>query len=699
MQRQRFSNTKSGLNHAKRALVFLALLLLVLGGLAIRRHVLQAQYTLYGRNLPFTLESALTFRYVRMVSEQGCLPVHDPKTQHPEGVRVYETYSIGLEYVWCWLASGLPKRIGFAERVRWVAAGWFCMGIVFIFAWMRAAWGSLTGAFSGAACYAVSVASVARSTGQELSDENFALPLVLAAFAAAAWAGKQARFRHFALLTLLAALLLAWAMTTWDLLQVIILFGAAMGAIAYVRGLLTGRVWVQWLMALPVLAVTGAINPYLGAHHFSLSYGMLLAYAITLCRLLELCIARFFAGSDQQAQALALKSNGAPRFWKVLALFLRISGVLLLVGIGIWLTAAYTSTYSHFLDLFVAKIRFLNKKPVDPGLLTFDQAILWTPALNSATFRLTRSLFPATLYINALGLIWALFALRRRATSLLLLLLAATLVAWPAFFLFQRFHVFVAILSAAWMGWIASRLASLKLAGRCLIAGLVLALVAEASPTIASPEKWGRHLAYYQQRQELVDWFRRETASEPVLANFGLSGTLLAYADCPIILHPKFENEKIRSLVESYGRALFLGDERAFRNWADARGAAYYVHSKGEFSAVMPELQMRYFVNALDPPAFSAARLLEFAPDDSRYFIPLFNNAKYRVYRIVTRVDEFYAELLLETAARHQQEGNYVLAESLATLAMRYDPKGEKAPGFLLKLDADMQKQSVTNHP
>jgi hypothetical protein len=697
---------------------FLVLLLAVLfaGGLAVRRCVLEAQYQIHGRDLPFTLESALTFRYVRLVSEQGALPVWDGAVQYPDGVKVYETYTIGLEYVWSWLADSLPKRLSLTERVRWVSAAWFCLGIIFLFAWLYAAWGSATGAGFGAACYAVSLASVIRSTGQELSDENFALPLVIAAFAACAWARRQARVSAFVLGAVFSALLLAWALTAWDLVQVVVLFGAGLGWVAHTRGRLSGRMWAHWLIALAVLVGVGWVNPYLRAHHFPASFGMLLAYGVTASRFFGLaaghiCGAPARSGNADPRPSMivsflnpdTLNPGSLPPglcagFWRYAGgAALRGGLALVLAAAGAWLAEGYAGTYGHFLGLLGAKLRFLNRKPADPALLTFDQAILWTPALNSATFRLTRTLFPATLWINALAMAWALFVRRCRAVPIVGALLAASWIAWPAFFLFERFHVFVAILSAAWVGWLASQVMGLRPLSRWLLAGLGYALIMEGNQVLSAPERWGRPWAYYQQKQDLVRWFREQTASEPVLANFGLSGTLLAYADCPIILHPKFEGESVRRLVEGYGRALFLGDERVFRDWADARGARYYVHSMGEFSGVAPELQMRYFVGALDPPVFAAARFLEFAPEDLRYFIPLYHNIKYRVYRIVTRSDQRQAGRLLAAAAGLRRRGNLDMAETLATLAMQYDPRGEEAPRFLLDLAAFRQQGQSSN--
>ena len=107
----------------------LGLVALFAAGLAIRRAVLSAQFEQYGRPLPFNMESALEFRYFRMLFETGYIPRLDKAVQAPEGVVVRETYTLGAEYVYALSSRLFPKTLPLDERVRWIAAAWFCLGI------------------------------------------------------------------------------------------------------------------------------------------------------------------------------------------------------------------------------------------------------------------------------------------------------------------------------------------------------------------------------------------------------------------------------------------------------------------------------------------------------------------------------------------------------------------------------------------
>ena len=145
------------------------LLLLFLAGITVRREVLQAQVdAVGGAELPFTLESALEYRMVRQVAEGDGIPEREPLIEHPDGVEVRATYTIGAEYIYGWGARLLPEEMPLAERVRWVALIWFCLGIPLMGLWVSGLCGSWGGGLIAAAFYAVSISAVLRSTGQEL---------------------------------------------------------------------------------------------------------------------------------------------------------------------------------------------------------------------------------------------------------------------------------------------------------------------------------------------------------------------------------------------------------------------------------------------------------------------------------------------------------------------------------------------------
>ena len=215
------------------AALTLALGVLCLLGIGLRRHVVEQQMPDRGRPLPFTLESALQFRSIRAIYTGQGLPAVDREVQIPEGVRTLAHDTVGAEYLVAALCHLFPAEITLTDRVRWISVAWFCLGVPLMAVWIRRRTGSWEGGLFAGFFYAVSVAAVIRSTGHEISHENFALPLLLAHLALAA--GPPARGRRGLARLAGSALCLAAALATWDLIQFYVLLWSAAAAWRWFR--------------------------------------------------------------------------------------------------------------------------------------------------------------------------------------------------------------------------------------------------------------------------------------------------------------------------------------------------------------------------------------------------------------------------------------------------------------------------------
>jgi hypothetical protein len=583
-----------------------------------------------------------------MVYLHGKLPATDPKTEYPKGVDPARTYSISSEYVYGYLARAMPDTFTLTQKIRILQVLWFCLGIPAIAVVIQQVTRSSWCGWLGGLMYAVSLASVMRSTGVEISRENFALPLLLIHLGF--WVRYLDRRRLAPLIG--SALFLAAAMMSWDLIQ----FYLALWVLGY--GVLSRAGEDSGLEPLPVrawgvhagvLILAGCLHPYLLSHGFLLSIGMLLLYGVCL-------------RGVQTARTSQRPHSGVG--WTLL---------LFPLVLGLLIGRVYSSGYGHFGDLLLAKIRYLNVKPEDPSLLSYAQRIMWVPALHSADWRLTRMLFPTTIILSLVGVVLTLtsryftsnrdgkFFLFGYAVSLLL------------FIFFVRFHVFLIFFASLFA---VAPIAVLK--GRSALAAAIWSVFVlggislEAAHTLNG--EWGRKNVYYPELAQLTEYLDKHVAPQPVLANFGVSASILAYGRCPILLHPKFETEAIRNRVRDYADVLFKGNELEFRDWADREGAHYYVYSKGGYAKTHPEYQMRYFVDALDPAPDTIAWRFEKQSNSFTYFQPVYGNRKYQVYKIVTRdIEQQAADLAIEASVLEKQE-RYALAYEKAQAALALFP-------------------------
>ncbi len=636
-------------------------------GLGVRRVVLDAQYAKLGPDFPFTLESALHYRRVKMLYDTGEMPERDIMVGAPEGVVVRRTYEFGSERVQAALAHLLPDSLSVGDRLRWIEAGWFCLGIPLLTLWLWWWLGSWPAGALAGALYAVSISAIVRSTGHELSKENFALPLLLAhlALGARAWRATGGA-RHA--WSIGSAFFLAASLWNWDLIQYYTGLWALVGVGRSLRGGWTRdpAVVVPWGWTALALLGVGLASPYYRAHGFLLSPTMLLIYAVGL--------------REAAARWLPESARARCRPWQVAGL-----------GLGLGLVTAYCTrygaAYQHFGGLLWAKIRHLNVKPADPALLTFEQRIMWVPALHSATWELTFRLFPASLWV-ALGAVWAVIR-RPRLSSIpsCLPLLFYFLVSLVAYVFFVRFQVFLILFACALTGWWYARVRTRGgWAPLALLVVIGLAWMAELARTVREPDRWGRGNVYYPEMVELTRWLRTHAAPDTVLASFGLSGAIATYGKCAVVLHPKFEDPLIRDRVRSYGEHLFTGTEQSLRDWADDLGADFLVYGKGEFSERAPELQMRYFVNALEPATNAPAWRFEFRPTETRWFRYRWSNHKYAVYKILTRADEALATRKGRQAWQAFAAGRREEAEAAAVEALGLNPDEPVAQETLRQL-------------
>lgn len=649
---------------AKIAIQFALILLVLAGAVATRRHVLDAQRALTADgSIPFSLESALAFRRIQMAYRDGDLPRVDRGIQYPGGVVTREIDTLGAERLYARAAKAWPGTLPLDEKIRWLHLAWFCLALPAMFCWVKWMGGGATGGFWAAAFYAVAVSAVARSTGQELSHENNALPFLLWHLAADAWLVHRAGSLRARLWSgWIAAALAALALCAWDLVQFYLMLYMLRGLAQALSGRLSREeLWSRPVPMMAVLLAAGLRNPYLAAHGFLLSPAMALGWGLLLA-------GAPVAQRQQTATRVVLAAIPVAAFWG--------------------LSSLYLPAYDHFASLLWAKLRFFNVRPEDPALLTFDQRILWVPALHSANGRMLVQWFPALLALTAI----AGFALlrhtvrTRRAPAGFPSLFFFVLASFVLFWLFFRFHVWLAVFACGlvglWAGWMETS------AGRWprWIAAALLAAgwAVEVHQTWREPLRWGRPNVYASETEALMEHLRKYVAPEPVLANFGVSAGIAAYGGCPVVLHPKFESPDIREKVREYGEALFKGDEAEFCDWMEAQGATVYVHSMGEFSDIQPGYQMRYMVDALDPATNAAARLFEQRPEELTRFAPQFANRKYRVFRLKRSPGAVrLARTLAEQARAALESGELETAETKAAHALRMDADNEEAQEVL----------------
>ena len=265
----------------------------------------------------------------------------------------------------------------FAAYCAWNVRLWTALIPGLIFLWLVSLRTPLFLAFSGGMIHAVSVAAIARATGQDIVRGDLCIPLILLSMVLVqSYYGNPRRWK----LPLLFVAVFG-CFTAWDLSQ--LLFAGWAGF--EILRVLCGGVPVRkrrtvWIVIALAIALNALFVP------FNVTYGLIMSPFF--CILLPLLMVMLWSRGGRD------DGRGMP-FRKRILLFVVALGCLWGFHALFVDNPGYRANYSHFSETMKAKWKFKNVKPVDPSKLSYDARMMWTPSMHSATWEIAVSFFPS----------------------------------------------------------------------------------------------------------------------------------------------------------------------------------------------------------------------------------------------------------------------------------------------------------------
>ena len=573
----------------------------------------------------FRNESAFQYRYALSVAAGAGIPELDRDAQYPEGIRTRQELTLAMEWAtgWSWRLINLITPLhDFRWFVLLFSAVMYSLCIPALYLITVRLSRAPPVALAATAVFALSWAGMANGIGTYVF-ESFTLPFLMASLAllAAALDQEQRRWRLYAAA---AGALLALALASWHFsrFHLAALFLALSWAAWYCRhdeadiARLRGCVAILLVFAF----AAGWIFAPLRHTAFALSPAMVLGYG------------------------LLLTISRLPRR----VLFPALAAILAL-ALGSWQASDLTA-YGHVYGLLWAKLRYGLSLPADPAQLSPEARLLWMGPFQSPD---PGFLSFALLPMAAVILPRVVSALSRRSPAaaerdsaagapaalvdaLLILYLAGTAL------ILRLVPILAFLLCAA-----ATRLPRRWLRGVWLTGLLFLLATLEGAKALApaSPfnpilrlsAAWAREESHagvsYSNLLDLIHWLRTHGGpGRPVLANFGLSASLLTYAGTPILLQPKFEAPGIRAKTMRFLRALY-SNEPEFLAFCRRNSAALFVYSAEDILDESPG-GPRYTAGDMRLKPDSAAVLFHFSPQRLKDFRLLHENPDFRVFAV-----------------------------------------------------------------
>jgi hypothetical protein len=576
-------------------------------------------------------ESLVRFRYVEMVMAGEPLPRSDPMVQWPEGFRRDEMimalpdHAVGLSYRLWAAAFGPPDHYAYvryfmaAYAALYVPAGFLLCWIMFRRFWP---------AYGAAALYAMCLPTYLRAAGNYLR-EDFATPALLAATATAWWFLERppARPRARAALGAALALSVLYALSCWHMAQFYLNVVLAVVFLAALAGR-PGRYGDAGVAFLAGTVAAALLNKPLFVK------GVLWSPTVA-------------AAAALAAWGLWLRAAGRPRRWALVAAAgVLVAGSLAVVGSG---------AYGHAYALIWSKLRYAGVHPDDPTKLPLDARIFWMGPYATTTLKRALLEYGPLLPAAALAFVWACGRLlQRRGAGLALFPAAMTAVTAVLYWLVVRLTIFFAPWAAALgvLPAVRARRRLAKIAGVALAVGLLAfefywgcnvfkpTLPRRALEFLAEEDQplWD----YGERDNDLFFWLKDHTpAGSPILAQFGVSASIMYWSERPVALHPMFEVPDIRPKIVGVARA-YMGSEEDLYKLCRRWRLAYVVYNAPVFLVYEPPGD-RYFAAAPEPPPDAVGMKMQFAPAELRRFRLVYETYSFRVFEVGAPYDGYVA--------------------------------------------------------
>jgi hypothetical protein len=582
----------------------------------------------------FSAESAGHFRYTRMIASGEKVPRVDVDAQFPEGLRVFEETSIGMEYVY-----GLAYRLVPAGGppldvfVRWFSVFLFTLAGIPLSLLAVSLWGKRSCGVVTAAVFAVALPVVGRSSGFELIREDLTLPLIVMH----AWlmvrtvrTGSRASAAMSAAVLYLA--LASWQGTQFYLVPLVLFLTArAVSARpAAGDGDAGGEAAAGWAIAAAAVAAAASV-PFLRAGGFYASP------AAALC-----------AGLAGALLARRFERQGGRRMGTRLAL--AAAGICAVIAPAL-IMRGHFAAYSHFIGLVAYKLRYIYK-PADPALLPFDVRAFWVGPFQSPD--------PLHIFVFALPLLSLLpLPLKRLALKVREGDFTASLIGWLAavffvlFLLMMRmlpfFGVFAAVIAGGLAAGVKARPVSARaIAGHAATGAAAVIMVLQVFFWEGRADIWRQvsrvldvpHRAKYvvfpfQRDPEgaMLGWISSHAGqADVIMALHYLSPQILTYTGRPVNLNDFFESPRLRAKAYELLRSLYTSEERLL-SFCRENGSDFLVLSAAV--GCDPTRDSPMYQAGFDhmPPGCAAYRLM-FDPENLKAFDLVYENEVYRVFRV-----------------------------------------------------------------
>ncbi|MGB9720502.1 MAG: hypothetical protein ACPL28_03350 [bacterium] len=581
-------------------------------------------------------ENALQYHYAELIATGMPIPAFDPKLQAPEGVRIFENLTILMEYPCGWFYRFLclkEKNILFHTWTIIFIAGCASLGIFAVFSLCRSLGFNNFYSILAGLLLNFSLVAVGRSTFGFL-NEDFALPFIFFGLSAYLYALKDTR--RIVVTSLVAGTCFLISLASWHFSRFI--FSTII--ICTVLDLWVFEQNPKSRIDTSTVLFYVLLVPFLGSFLIPILRSRLYFFSIPFA---------LGYGTILGIHLIKQKSEKPPisslQGWYGIMIGL----IFLITSISVSRILNTEAEYTHVWSLIINKIKFLGIKPAQPEMLNYPARSLWIEAFNSPhPVSLFKNLFPI-IVPAVFGFIYLLKNAKTQVTKRLFLLLS--LIFFFSYLLIERMGVvnnyFVVTLSVS-LSTIDMK-KSMRFCRFLIPAGLLLIFLFNFYqgcnlhyPTgylkilrkVLGTEISDNIYNWRLNNVELVRYIRCKTPDDAIfLSSFGAGPLVLAYANRPIALQPKFEVKNCQNRVRKFFDALYDSEENFYRLCQDWQ-IGYFVY---DIKMLLDNSRDggRWIAGRMQIPTYSVVFLMHFSPEQLKHFELVYQNSFYRLFKVL----------------------------------------------------------------
>jgi hypothetical protein len=553
----------------------------------------------------FSGNSALKYRYARMIALSGKIQSFDRELGFPEGFSVKSKYPYLMESFIGHLQLILPNSIPFHIYVLILISLYSSIILFPVYLISLSIWEERKSALISTFIAAVTLATSKSIINIEFRSLDFALPFILFHlyfyFKTKKLRKKGIEPKSSFGYDLISGAFLFVALSSYELAPLyILLFALNVWIITQIEK----KMDISFIIFSLIVIMAGFMLPNLSGTHFLYSIPMLIVYSLLISFLLR---------------------KRTPWIMPLISIIF-IAIVTLLTQNGVIEKPYINEFIIKTLKVIGSKLISIFKFGSNNQLLNWENLFIWNNVLKPPTIKNTLLsyglLLPVGLYGLFLGFLeWIGGRIKLQERIIILFAVLFLLI----YHFIHSIQIIISLILSLLLTYVIKKFKSKSI--------IIILIIAIPNIFILFNSNVGYSKVETNYKLQVIKFIRNETDAEsPILSDYVYSPIFLSYSNRPISINPLDISENNIKKTKEFEHKLYLS-EKDFYKFCSKNKIRYFIYHK-DMLLDKSYSSIRYRTNNLKISKTSPVYFFHFEPQALREFILVFSNPSFRVYEV-----------------------------------------------------------------